>query len=284
MRTLQIDRRTRLQLALQSLTQEKRIIGSAEVRMKLGWVNDDVIEAMIRSHGMPAPTEHRTFSLGRTIYSYTWDREVWDRWFIDRRAWISDIKSNGWTGNVAAIPHHRPPNYRKVTRDWVHREALKRGRVLTHEITIGFRDAGCPHHDPAWLSRQNERDLDIVGPITKKLATKVWRRFINVRHTPEDIFLFCIYPENHTKLGFECRWHFHVELFLSEYEGKLLKIAMPRIRKKLERYLDKYADGRTVSVQMQPVNSGYAGYAQKDAFHNLHMIECNFLDRRISKH
>jgi hypothetical protein len=273
-----LDKRTRLERALAALPRKKQIISLPKIRKKLGGINDASLVNLMQFHGMPSPMEHRTISRGQFIRSYSWDKDEWTRWYKSSRTWISDIKNSGWEGNVRAYSQYVSPHYGRVTRDWIHQEALKLGRVLTHEITIGFKEPKNPFHDPKWLSRKNEDDLDIVGPLTKKMPTKVWRRFINVCRAPDDIFLFCIYPENHTRYGHECRWHFHIELFLTEYEGKLLKIAMPRIRKKLEAYLDKYAGGRKVDVQMQPVDFGFAGYAQKDAFHNLQMIECNFLN------
>lgn len=278
-----LDKRTRLERALAALPRKKQIISLPKIRKKLGGINDATLERLMRFHGMPIPIEHRTISRGQFIRSYSWDREEWTRWYKSSRTWKNELKNSGWTGNVRAYSQYTAPHYGGVTRDWIHQAALKRGRVLTHEITIGFKEKRHPFHDPNWLSRKNEDDLPILRSLTKKLATKVWRRFINVTYAPTDIFLFCIYPESHGKHGCDCRWHFHVELFLSEYEGKLLKVAMPRIRKKVEAYLDKYAGGREVDVQMQPVDFGFAGYAQKDAFHNLDLIECNFLDTTIDQ-
>ncbi|WP_394693882.1 hypothetical protein [Hyphobacterium sp.] len=273
-----IDKRTRLEKALRALPREIEFIGLAAIRSKLGGVNDPVIQNLMHHHGMPLPEERTQISHGQIIRSYVWDKHEWDSWFVNNRNWTSAMKAGGWTGNIKATTTHTKPSYRWTTRSWIHREAYKRGRVLTHEITIGFKERGNPFHQSEWLSRKNEEERPIVKALAKKLATRAWRQYANVAYAPKDMFFFCIYPENHTKHGSECRWHFHAELFLSEYEGQLLQIAMPQIKAKLEAYLDKYADGRKVDVKMQPVDFGYAGYAQKDAFHNLDLIECNFLE------
>jgi len=251
------------------------IMTLAAVRKNLGGATPLVIQALVDHHGMPAPRVTEAVSMGIPVESWVWDTQTWWEWYWRHR---SSFKAaiTPKTGNVAAVGLPRI-SYKHISKEWIHAEALKHGRRLSHEMTISFCEPHLAPKDEPVISRLNERERSEVGRLAGKLPTKVWRGFFGVDKAPAGMFLFCVYPECLGRHGGATRWHFHVELFLDEMEAWLVTICMHRIRKRLQKYLSGYASGREVSVEFQPVDQGYAGYCQKNAFDSLDMIESNFL-------
>lgn len=239
----------------------------------LGFRSAGVLNGLQQNHGMPAPEICKHYFFNQVIETEVWKKALWNQWFISYRA-----KQNGEV-RITKLdkPTASKSEYPKLTREWVHGVAADHGRHLTHTITIGFKSEYGRDDDPKAVQRINEQERAEAGKLAKKLPNKVWRKFEKANTTPSDKFFFCVYPEGHTKYGGAARWHFHVELFLTDVEARFLDRHWEIIEAEIRNRLQEFAAGRIISIQFESVDSGYASYCSKDAFTNIDMIECNFL-------
>lgn len=246
-----------------------------QISRKLGLKGSSAWKGFIQSRGMPKPEVCAHYFEDYSHTEYVWNKTSWQHWYAQKGSKLAPTTPCRPT--LKALKANPRAGYAQVSRDWIHGSAAKKGRKLTHALTISFTSTHGRDGDLATIQQINEMERGQVRRLSRKVPRKVWRRFKRVSIIPEDRFFHCVWPECHSKSGNPARWHFHVELFLSDSETRFMKNQFAKIEQAIRRGLADFADERTINIQFEAVNSGYNSYSSKDAFCNFDVIWCNFV-------
>lgn len=256
-------------------TNPSAYLSERQVCQKLGVKGSSAWTGFIQNRGMPEPEVCTHYFGDYSHQEYVWEQAAWHDWYAQMGS--KPAPKSLASKTLEALKANPRTGYAQVSQDWIHGSAAKKGRKLTHALTISFTSTHGRDGDLATIKQINELERGQVRRLSRKIPRKVWRRFKRVRFIPEDKFFHCVWPECHSKSGNPARWHFHVELFLSESEARFMKNQFAKIEQAIRRGLADFADGRTINIKLEAVNSGYNSYSSKDAFCNLDVIWCNFV-------